>query len=50
VVSISGNTTPPGDTVTSTFAALFAALYVAHHLGDYLVQTNTQATMKTLPG
>ena len=49
-MSISGNTTPPGDTVTSTFAALFAGLYVAHHLGDYWVQTNTQATTKTLPG
>lgn len=32
------------------FAALFVTLFVAHHLGDYWVQTDRQAVNKVLPG
>lgn len=37
-------------TGAALFAAYFAALYAAHHVGDYWVQTNHQATHKGLPG
>lgn len=33
-----------------TFATAFIALYVAHHIGDYWVQTDHQAKHKGLPG
>lgn len=36
--------------MTSTFATLYVALYVAHHIGDYWVQTNNQAITKAIPG
>jgi hypothetical protein len=34
----------------SVFAAAFAALYAAHHIGDYWIQTDHQATHKGLTG